>query len=238
MTYTQFKQNVLGFVGRNNTIFSAPNTDLVLASMNDVRRAAQREYTFNLNRVAAFVEVSMIGKSLLEDFYATPAETTSLAVKQVDALYEYRTATVGTTTVYSRTGKVRFHSLGQMTREVPDAVQTGRGVVAVRANCREDLNPFCYLQGTKLYHSSLTVPTWIMADVVEFLPDHTGSTDEDIFLTYFADWLKWATILDLNQYLAKDNRFPLDLKMIDGLWESVRQFDAQQAASTGSITLD
>jgi hypothetical protein len=238
MKYSQFKQNVLGFVNRNSEVFNKPNTDLVLSSMNDVRRAAQREYTFNLNRISAFVEVSMIGQSLLEDFYAAPVATDSIVAKQVEALYEYRTTAVGATAVYGRTAKIRFHSLTQMQRELAGGYHGDSRTVYVRNNETQELNSFCYLQGTKLFHSSSTTPTWIMADVVEFLPDHDGGSEQDIFLTYFADWLKWSTILDLNQYLNKNDRFQLDLKMIDGLWESVRQFDAQQAASTGSISLD
>lgn len=236
MKYSQFKQDVMAFVNRNAQVFSQPNTDYVLTAMNSVRRFAQREYAFNLNRKPAFVEVSMIGQSLLTDFYGAP-DGDALVVKQIDNLFEYGTAAVEGTTVYFRSNNIRFDTVGQMAREVA-ALTERNGVLVVRPNQTVPLNAFCYLQGVKLYHSSLTVPTWIMADVIEFLPDHNGGTDEDIFLTYFADWLKWATIFELNQYLNKADRFSLDIAVLDRAWESVRQFDAQQAVSTGSISLD
>ncbi len=180
----------------------------------------------------------MIGQSLLTDFYSTPAvATTPLVVKQVDRLYEYDTTTVSSTTVYRRLSNVRFHQIGQLTLELPDSTRyqtqfvTNSTTTGVRTG-------FCYLQGVKLYHTNLTSPTWIMADVVEFLPDHTGGTDEDIFLTYFSDWLQWATIMQLNQYLSEDSKINVDIAMVDRLWESVKQFDAHQAFSTDSINLD
>lgn len=238
MTYANFKTTVLSYVNRNSAVFTSGSLDYVLAAMNDARRAAQRDYTFNLNRTVGFVEVSLVGKSLLTDFDATP-NGTAMVVKQVDAVYEYSTATVGGNTAYYRTARLPYYRQSQFERELPLAGGTfGVETSIAPQDILTNQMGFVYVQGTKIYHSRLTTPQWLMCDVVEILPDHDGGSSEDIFLTYFSDWLKYATILNMNQFLKEEYRFQIDMVFYNQLWESVKQFDAHQSAASGALIAD
>lgn len=205
--------------------------DLVLAAMNDARRAAQREYAFEGNSTQAFVSLSMIPKSLFTDFKTTPALSTTLAVKRVDALYEYTTALVGATTVYYPTSRIELRRRHAITSFIPTSVSA----TALRS---PSLAGFAYIQGTNIAHTNLTTVTTVLADVIEFLSDHAGASVEDIFLTYYTDWLKFATLANLNVWLKDSERTVIDLNLVAGLWQSVKTHDSQQAVSTDDLSLD
>lgn len=210
------------------------NTDLVLIAMNDARRWAQREYTFEQNATQAFVYLSMLGKSLLTDFRTTPSSasgTVVVVVKRIDALFEYATTTINSTTVYYPTLGIELRRRMAIAAHVPSEP-------LATALTSPTLGTFAYLQGQKLYHTNLTTQTWVLADVIEFLPDHAGGTSEDIFLKYYTDWLRVATLASLNVWLKDNERTPIDQALLGGLWNSVKQFDAQQAVSTDDLSLD
>lgn len=239
MTYANFKTMVLSYLNRTSGVFTSGALDYVLIAMNDARAAAQREYAFNLNRTIAFANVSLVGQSILTDFDTTPGGSTLIVVKQIDAVYEYATATVGVTTAYYRTAKVPFWRHSVFDTQVPLSSSTFGSNTSVNVNdVLRGMPQFCYMQGNKLFHSTLTTATPILCDVIQWLPDHDGGSSEDVFLTYFVDWLKYATLINLNQFLKDSERFPIDASFVQQLWESVKQFDAQQAASTGSIDLN
>jgi hypothetical protein len=238
MTYADFKTTVLSYVNRSSSIFTSGSLDYVLAAMNDARRAAQRDYTFNLNRTPAFVQLSLNGQSLLTDFDTTPVSTTLIVMKQVDAVYEYDSASVSGTTKYYRTAKIPYFRQSVFELELKTSAAYLSGSTTQVVGTEAITKQFAYMQGVKMYHSTLTTPTWVMVDGVEWLADHAGGAVEDIFLTYFADWLKYATLMNLNQFLKDGERFSIDATFFNNLWESVKQFDAQQGASTGAISLD
>jgi hypothetical protein len=237
MTYADFKTTVLSYANRSSAVFTSGSLDYVLAAMNDARRAAQREYTFTLNRRTAFAQLSLAPCSLLTDFDTTPASGTLCVVKQVDAIFNYGTANVGATAYYYRTEKVLFqrHSAFDTLQFAPETLG---GTPTIVSGVLAQSKQFAYIQGTGLVHSTLTTPTWYLCDVVEWLADHAGDTTQDIFLTYFADWLKYATLMNLNQFLKDGERFPIDSAFVGRLWESVKQYDSQMGASTGAIDLN
>jgi hypothetical protein len=236
MTIAEFTDEVVSYMNRTSALFtSAGGRDMVLAAMNDVRRSAQRDYTFESNRRTAYVELSLLGKSLLTDFDAAPNDTTTVVVKRVDAIWEYSSTTVSGTTAYYRTRELDFRNVGTFRQELPVRPDLNISSANTALNVTAE---FAYLLGTKVYHSKLTTPTGFLADVVEFLPDLAAGGTPDIFLTYHVDWLRFATIALLNTWIKDSERAPLDLNMVGRLWESVKQFDSQMGAGTGSINLD
>ena len=242
MTYANFKQSVLDYVNRTSTVFtSSTSIDYVLQAMNDARRAAQREYTFNLLRRQAFAQVSIAPTSLLTDFDADPTGSGALViVKQVDAVFEYGTASVGGASKYYRTNKIPCYRHSQFEVELEYSSTVYGGVATTTVGTLATAKQWVYLQGSNVYHSSLTTAAWLMFDVVEFMADHAGgsSTVEDIWLTYFLDWLKYATIMNLNQFLKDTERLPVDNKYYLDLWKSVKQFDSQLSVAGTSMNLD
>ena len=239
MTYANFKTMVLSYMNRSSAVLTSGSLDYVLLAMNDARRAAQREYTFNLLRTTAFANCSLAPVSLLTDFDTDDTAGTLRVVKQIDAVYEYSTASVSGTTRYYRLNKVPFFRQSVFEQELAISPTYAGGV---RNNpvpgSLQAAKQFIYQQGTNVHHSTLSTPAWFMFDVIYWDADHAGGAVEDVWLTYFVDWLKWATILQLNQYLKDTERFPVDAQFVAQLWEGVKQFDAQQGASTDSISLN
>jgi len=232
MTYANFKDSVISYLNRSAAVVvTGGNVDLVLLAMNDARRAAQREYSFEMNATQAFVQLSMLGKSLMTDFRTAPSGTTVTMVKRIDALWEYTTTTIASTTVYYPTQSIelrRKHALRDHVPSDPNAA----------ALTAPTISTFAYLQGQKLFHTNLTTQTWVLADVIEFQGDHKGGTVEDIWLLYFTDWLRMATLASLNLWLKDNERTAIDQALLGGLWQSVKKFDAEQSISTDDLSLD
>lgn len=232
MTYANFKDQVVSYMNRAAAaVVTVGAQDLVLAAMNDARRWAQREYTFDGNATQAFVSLSMIPKSMLTDFKTSPALSTTIVAKRVDALYEYSSSTVGVTTVYYPTHQIELRRRNALKAYIP-------GDPDATALTSPSLRQFAYVQGTNIAHTNLTTATTVMADIVEFMGDHAGGGVEDIFLTYYTDWLKFATLANLNVWLKDSERTAIDQNLVSTLWASVKRHDAQQAASTDDLSLD
>lgn len=234
--YADFKTTVLGLANRSAATAGA--IDLVLMAMNDAVREAQRNYSFTLNKRIAFAQVSLAPVSMLTDFDADATGAgTLVVVKEIEACYEYATVTISGTPRYYRTAKVPFWKHSAFQREVNLSASTfGSNTVIVGS--LQNNTQFVYKQGNNVFHSTSSVPSFLMFDVVEWLADHDGGAGTNVFLTYFVDWLRYATLVALNQYLKDSERFQYDETIMNQKWESVKQYDAQQDASSGMITLD
>ena len=232
MTYANFKDMVVGYLNRAAAaVVTVGAQDLVLLAMNDARRIAQRSYDFEMLSTTAFVSLSMIPKSMLTDFKTTPALSTTTIVKRIDALWEYGSTTVGATTVYYPTKSIEFRRKMSLRNHVPSDPNSA-------ALSAPTIREFAYVQGVNIAHTSLTTATTVMADVIEFMPEHAGGSVEDIWLVYFTDWLKWATLANLNVWLKDSERTVIDANLINASWAGVKSFDARQAHSTDDLSLD
>lgn len=233
MTYANFKDMVCSYSNRIAALYSTVGAqDVVLLAMNDARRQAQRLYKFNLCKRQAFVKVSVLPQSMLTDFDADPSGSGALViVNRLDELWEYGTATVAATTCYYPTKQLLIRRRAELEYAAPNPTWPNQHSTSAMTDS------FAYSVGTNIYHSNLTVQTWYLAFVVEFLADHAGASVEDIFLTYFTDWLKWATLANLNYWLKENERIQVDAVLVASLWNSVTQFDSQHEAQ-GPITLD
>jgi hypothetical protein len=238
MTYANFKTMVLSYVNRASAVYTSGSLDYVLIAMNDARRDAQRRYAFNLLRGTAFGQLSLAPCSLLTDFDTTPVSTTLQVVKQIDAVYEYGSATVSGTTRYYRTNRIPFHRQSVFETELAWSATAFGGQASAGDFSIASARSFAYQQGTDVFHSQLTTPTWFLFDVIKWMTDHDGGASEDIFLTYFTDWLKWATLLNLNAFLKDVEQVKVSSSLLIDSWNSVKQFDSQQGASVGAMNLD
>lgn len=233
MTYTNFKDLVCSYSNRLSALYSSVGAqDIVLAAMNDARRDAQRRYKFNLAKRQAFVKLSVLPQSMLTDFDVDPSGSgAAVVVSRLDDLWSYGTTTINATTAYYPTLRLDFRSRAELEYAVPQRPWPWQGS---SASTQAD---FAYSVGTNIFHSNLTVQTWYLAYVVEFLPDHDGGAGVDFFLTYFVDWLKFATLANLNVWLKDSERFQIDAAVLGAAWSSVTEFDAQHAQQ-GPINLD
>jgi len=232
MTYANFKDLVCSYDNRLAALYASVGAqDVVLAAMNDARRQAQRKYKFNLAKRVAFVPLSILASPFLTSFKSTPGGATTVVVNRLDELWEYSTATVAGSTGYYPTNKLDIRRRVELEYAVPQRPWPWQGsAVATQAS-------FAYCVGPNVYHSNLTTQTTFMAYVVEFLPDLDASATSDIFLDYFTDWLKFATLMNLNIWKKDSERFNIDSTVMQTLWDSVTQYDSNQE-SIGEINLD
>lgn len=232
MTIANFTDLIASYSNRVAALFTTVGAqDVILAAMNDARRDAQRRYRFNMNTRQVFAQLSLKPASLLSDFKVDPIGGAAVVVSRLDSLWEYGTQTVASTACYYPTRELDIRRSSELSTSInskPWPFQSSS--VTATAD-------FAYMMGTDIRHSNLTTQTWFMGQAVVFLPDLISSDSPDIFLTYFTDWLKFATLLNLNVWLKDAERFNIDTAVMTTLWNSVTQFDAQQANPT-NISLD
>lgn len=238
MTIANFTDLVASFSNRLAALFVTENAqDVILASLNDVRRDAQRRHVFNMAKRNVFAQLSMKPASLLSDFKADPSGAgATVVVRRLDALFEYGTQTVAATTCYYPTAPLdvkRSALIGQS--------NTAENMWAIAESVPGQLSrpaprsSYAYLVGTDVYHSQLTSQTWYLGHAVAMLPDLGSGDSPDFFLTYHTDWLRYAVLMHLNNWLSDNNKLNISVAFVDKLWQSVTNFDAQQATAA---TLD
>jgi hypothetical protein len=230
MTYANFKDSVASYSNRIAALFATVGAqDIVLEAMNDARRSAQQKYRFNLAKRQAFVNLSLLPQSLKTDFRTTPGGATAVVINRLDELWEYGTATVASTTCYYPTVQLDIRRQSML-----EYAAANRSLTSSTSTLTQD---FAYCHGPNVYHSNLTTQTWYLAFVVEFLPDLTSAATTDLFLDYAPNWLKFATLMNLNAWLADSEKIQVDSQLMQLAWDAFTQFDAQQA-EVGTISLD
>lgn len=237
MTISNFKQQVANYMNRSLSALTSDNSqDMLLAAMNDARRGAQRDHIFELNRIEdAYLSTHAGGANWMTGCKTTPGGATAVLMKRVDEVWNYSATTIGASTYYLRTTRVPFDYTGRFKRELP--------MIDTRLNLNQSTNTltmdqFAYANGASLFVTGVTTATIYKLVGIKFLDDLTGSEDPDIFLTYFTDWFRYATIAALNVYLKDSERFPIDTTVMDRLWQSVCSMDGSIANMGESVNLD
>jgi hypothetical protein len=232
-TITNFKKQVANYMNRTlTTLTSVDSQDMVLAAMNNARRAAQRDYAFELNRKDTFLTTSVAGANWMTGCKTTPGGATAQLMRRIDTVWQYSTDAAGN---YVRSQRIDLGNVNDYRRELPVNMGT---VGQLYTNPTSTQRPFAYFEGQSLKVTTFSASTTFLLNGIAFLDDFTGSEDPDIFLTYFTDWFLWATIIQMNLYVKDSERFPVDLPTVDRLWKSVKEFDGQIANSGDGANLD
>lgn len=232
MTVADFKTRVAAVLNRNASLFVVGGVDNLLQAMNDARRAAQRDHSFQLCKRDVFLEVSPTG-STWTTCKATPSSGgTDVAMKRIDGVWQY----AANGSQYLRTSYIDSGVLGDFRRSLP-VYDTGF-LIATNQPATWVRRTFWYTQGQQLFVTNLTANTWYLLEGVAWLDDLADGSSPDIFLTYFTDWLVYATIAALNVYLKDSERFPIDVNVTQRLWESVKQLDGEIANAGQWTNLD
>jgi hypothetical protein len=234
MTISDFKTRVAGFINRDVSTFTVSSFDHILAAMNDARRGAQRLHSFDLCRGDVFLATSVAGAAWTTGCKTTPGGATVALMKRVDSVWTYSTTTVGATTAYLRNYRIPLESVGSFKREL--GVYAGTSSISTRQNDTIS-RPFAYVNGEKLHVTTITASTDFLINGIVWLDDLTSASSPDIFLTYFTDWLFWATIMQMNTFLKDTEKITVDSAMVTRLWESVKYHDGT-IANQGDVSLD
>lgn len=237
MTIANFKVMVEAWLNRSTGSFTVNSFDCLLAAMNDARRAAQRDHDFELLRTQdCFLTTSAAGADWSTGCKTTPGGATAVLMKRIDSVWQYSTTTISASTAYLPTARVPFDTSGDLKRNLP-VVDTA--FLTVNQPNPFIQNQFAYAVGTKLYVNGVntTTATYKLFGI-KWSDDLTGAESPDIFLTYFTDWFRIATIAALNTYLKDSERFMIDVTMLNRSWEAVKQMDGTIANMGEQSNLD
>jgi hypothetical protein len=233
MTIANFKLMVAAYMNRTAASLVVSSQDLLLQAMNDARRAAQRAHAFELLRTEdAYLTTSQAGADWTTGCKTTPGGATALLMRRVDEVWNYGTATTPSTH-YPRTTRMDFGYSGEFKRELPT-----NDSALIRPQDYIISRKFAYCVGTKLYVTTVTAETTYKLVGIQWLDDLTGAESADVFLTYYTDWFKYATIAALNIYLKDTERFPVDVNVMEAMWQNVKNHDGSIANMGESATLD
>ncbi len=232
MTITDFKQMVLDYVNRDSSAFAGGGSiDHVLQATNNARRVAQRSYAFEMLRKDVFLTTSQAGASWQTGCKTTPGGATQVLMRRIDSVWNYST----NGSINYRTSKIDLGNINDYKRELP----TFSGSLDVsQARLTSNSRPFAFLVGGDLMVNTAGSSTTYLLNGISWLDDLTLASSSDIFLTYFTDWLLWATIQQLNQYLKDGDRVNIDTAFMQNLWMSVKEMDGQNANTGDNATLD
>ncbi len=235
MTLANFKAMIALYVNRAATSFTSQTPDILLAAINDARRVAQRDYNFELNRTEdAYLSTHLGGGNWQTGCKTTPGGGTAVLMKRIDEVWNYSAVTVGASTFYARTNRIDLTYTGQFKRELP----TVDSSLVTNWSSYSVQNQFAYMNGPMLFVTTSTVATNYKLVGIKWLDDLADGDSPDIFLTYFTDWLKFATIGALNVYLKDGERFAIDATVLDRAWQSVKEYDGTIANMGESVSLD
>lgn len=238
MTIANFKLFVEGWLNRAAGSFTVGGFDFLLQAMNDARRAAQRDHDFELLRTQdCYLTTSALGADWSTGCKTTPGGATAILMKRIDSVWQYASGSDGTNSGYIVTARVPFDTSGDLKRNLP--------VVDTAFTTVNQPNPFiqtqfAYCVGTKMFMNGVNTSTATYKLFgIKFFDDLTsGSTTDDPWLTYFTDWYRMATVAALNTYLKDDQRFQIDMAMLNRAWSSVKQMDGVIANMGEQANLD
>lgn len=236
-TIAAFKQQIANMMNRTLASLNSVNSqDMLLMAMNDARREAQRSHEFELNRTEdCYLGTHLGGANWMTGCKTTPGGATALLMKRIDEVWNYSSYAIGATTYYPRTTRIPFSYTGEFKRELPP--------VDIRFNPAQSsnvttMNQFAYANGTQLFVTTVTTATNYKLLGIKFLDDLTDADSPDIFLTYFTDWFRYATIAALNVYLKDSERYPIDTNTMARLYQSMTMLDGTIANMGESVNLD
>lgn len=234
MTIANFKDMIAGYINRTAASLNNGTTDFLLQAMNDARRQAQRDHEFELNRTEnAFLTTSQAGANWQTGCKTTPGGATAILMRRVDEVWNYSTETAPST-CYIRSSRIPYSYSGQFKRINPIASNT----LITNPQNYYNIDQFAYSIGSQLYITRQSASTAYKLVGIQWLDDFvTGAESPDIFLTYFVDWFKWATLGQLNVYLKDSERFNIDAALLDRSWQSVKAFDGQVRDQGESVDL-
>lgn len=226
MTISNFKSLVAAYMNRSTASLTSVNSqDILLQAMNDARRAAQRDHAFEMLATEdAYLATSSSGANWQTAAKTTPAGATAILMRRVDEVWNYTTASA-VATYYPRTTRIPYNQKGVFRRVLPTVDNTT--ITNPQQYTVQDR--WAYSTGANLYLTNAGSSTIVKLIGIKWLDDLTGAEDPDIFLTYFTDWFKYATIAALNIYLKDSERFPIDVTILNAMWASVKTLDGEVA---------
>lgn len=243
MNIAEFEQLVLDYLNRAGVSFdigAEGRTDKVLFACNNAKQFAQRKIKFESAITYVTLQVSKssggdLSTALLFSDEATPIKIRSIthgfvehsneswvpvAVRQRGPqLEEFRK------NQYVQIQTERYPKLSRIAvASVPELVKDG-GTIWLTPWPQADI---------VVENDSTTVKL----RVYQWMPPYKEPNDSDFFLDFCQDWLLYRCIQELNFYLKEDQRVQISQSMVQSAFESMQQWNSENATMENDLDLD
>ena len=222
MTWATFYAMVAGFANRSNADLTVNGIDFVMQCANMAKTEAQRRFDFKMARTVGFLNLTPAAPSASIQSVATVSDgvTSPVPLKKLEATWTWSNNSYG---IPTKARYIPIVSKGDQRIFYPNINSYGINVKTAPQTYPLSQS-YVYLQGFNLYCIGQTVPSSLWMDMIQILPDYTGS-NTDFFLTYHADWLILKTLDYMNLLLKEDQRIPISTQKMELAWNNVTAFD-------------
>jgi hypothetical protein len=239
MTLADLKGKVAGYLGLSvagdTAKYTLNSVDLLLEGINAAKRRAQRLHDFELAKCSADLSVAVATGGSLANAKLHGTNTAVTVKKVLDAFFP----------VNGSARPVRF--VGRES-QVKDSAERYSTLSVQESPAWTFTDPWVVQFGDtlQLYPQSQTV--WggatitLYLDVVQWLPDYSGSVTSDFFLTYGSEYLFWQAVCECNHlvkefvYRQEGNLTPPE-KQAENAWLDLLNWNAG-LMSTGADSYD
>lgn len=219
INFAQFKTLVANFVNRDPVSFvqgtGAGAINILDTVINGAKVRAQRDHDFVRTLGYAFGNLSLAGTNWETGLTDAPGGT-ALSVRQILSAHKYL---IDGANFYP--GKSYEFSLSPTKNRV-----LSEGVVHTDDSSLRGAGRV-YIEGSKIYLTGTTSPVSVMFAVSKWLPDYSGDSDTDFFLTDYSDWFLLECVKTLNFYLKEDQRANISANAVAERWSSVMSAEAR-----------
>lgn len=239
-TIAQFKARVLGYVGRDISVFNDGTNDNVLEAMNDARREAQESYTFGQLKCNGGLYFNGSAGSQWKTpdaggygpYTTDNVSSTPYILNGIDTLWNYVKDNQGNLQPTNRIDLATpnmFRRLLPVNMGFPFSQLSQQQNPPYYFNTVPSQQTFAYVEGSRVYLNNQSQPVWIMFRGTQQLPDLDSDDTSDFFVDNYSTWLLWSTLQNLNGYLKDDQRVQISQPLLASSYDKMCFDDTQKA---------
>jgi len=229
MTYGNFKKFVLAYVKRTAAHLTVDSIDCLGVAINSARKYSERLVDFEVNRVRAKVVIDLANGTDVSAITTTAGGPISVkTIKAATVSYsedlDIPLDLISRAAHLNRTKRTLDASLRDVKATEEDYIEVP-SLSLVRLGTLLYLSP----NTASSYSATPTTATTVTVglDVIKWLPDYSADNDTDWFLTDCYDYMVFRTVQMINAFLKEDVRIPINVKLLDESWRSVKILDAK-----------
>lgn len=227
MTFGVFKKMIAAYMNRDLVTFTVNDVDLIARAVNQARRWAERQHNFEYSRTSARIDkLHFTDGALLSLTVEDLNQVVPVSVKVIERAFLPFSDGSGwfPVDVVSRDKhmqRVKRHYDNVLTtdpKKMPETQKLSFWTI-VRWGDRVYVSP--------ADSDALGGETVVLRmDVVKWLPEYANDSDNDFFLDFCEDFLKFRTIYELNFMLKEDLRISISASALQDSWKTVKAWDA------------
>ena len=227
-TFAEMKTMVAAYMQRDATTFTVNAVDLLGKAVNQARKWAEMERSFELNRVQTQLAISLQNGTDISGMVLASDGTTPVTVKSIIkgflALPDAATAVFPIDVITRDKHLERVERHYDRVNNLTDLPKGTPNFVGYMAVVR--LGNLLYLapNDSTLYNNATSVT--VKFDSYKFLADYSADGDTDFFLTTCENFMLLRSCYQLNFFLKDDQRVPISAAVMESAWNAVVRWDA------------